>query len=201
MRNTIRKHIWNVNMKNGMEYKGTWSANDNDEIFWWMAFANEWKRSSSGCVESTTTTPSASSSLSSSSSLLLSSPSSPLPPFFPQHINSRIHIQLKKFARHRWKFYLQENHPANTRFISKLSTQFFDAIAFVLTLFECVCVCVLRVLAPQNIGKSSQRITLKCCFIYFDLFSSLSGIYLFLCLIAFAHNTHSRAHIPTFQPN
>lgn len=139
MRNTIRKHIWNVNMKNGMEYKGTWSADDNDEIFWWMAFANEWKRSSSGCVESTTTTPSASSS---SSSLLLSSPSSPLPPFFPQHINSRIHIQLKKFARHRWKFYLQENHPANTPFISKLSTQFFDAIefAFVLTLFECVCV-------------------------------------------------------------
>lgn len=106
MRNTIRKHIWNVNMKNGIEHKATWSGNDNDEIFWWMAFTNEWKRSSSGsqqqqhhhyhhhhkhqhrcrrhhhCRHSS-----------------------------HQRINSRIHIQLKKFARHRWKFYLQENHP------------------------------------------------------------------------------------------
>lgn len=149
--------------------------NGNDEIFCWITFTDEWNDNQATwhIVIS-----------------IIIIFITIIAVILPQHINSRIYVQLKKFIWNRWKLHLQGNHLVCQHIHSIPFIRWCDCVCFCIH-FIWVCMCRLWnywQVKPKNYGKM---------LLYFSPYFISIRIHSFVCLIAFAHtrtDTRARLH-------
>lgn len=169
MRNTTRKHIWNVNMKNGIEYKGTWC-----EMTMIKSYA-EYRSPMNENDHQVAPTSSSSTSSTSSSSL-----SSILSTSFHSTLTQGYTFNWKSFNAKSVKIPSWRKPSCSHSFNSTHSMMQLCLLLCSFYFWVCVYVCV----CFEIIGKSSQRIYVKMLLYFSSHFIPFWNLFLsfFVCL-------------------